>query len=896
MKTGEIKRGFVLILRAMKVHGNGILGLLLVGISFSLLCSAYAQTTTFFINCGTNSSVNVDGRRWVGDSSRGNNVTVSSPGIEASTSVFNGDSVYEHLYTTARLFTDSLNYTIPVPNGHYFLRLHFYPLRFDGYNANDSYFSVEANGLKLVSEFNVPGEISDKNLNLLGSGANSSYSSVLKEYFLSVDSNLIVLDFVPSKGSFGFVNAVEIVPEGNAVFVDSVSRVGANGGNSSLNLSKRGIETMYRLNVGGSPIHPSQDSLLWRRWEADSGYMINADAGSEIRNRSNITYANPNDTAAAPLAVYQTARTLSNTGVMEKRFNMSWKLEINPDFDYLVRLHFCELVFDKPNQRIFRIFIDNKTAVDNFDVYGRAGGMNKAYHEDYLDSISSKSSSLWVQLGPDPTTGSAGTDALLNGLEVFKLSRNGNLAYVQTYNNVETKKASKKLILWVGIGAGVTSIAILAAVSTLVIWFCKKKRRENDTKKNNAPGWRPLFLHGSLTHGTANAKASSYQNGQLSTIRSGRRFTLAEIRSATNNFDESLVIGVGGFGKVYKGEIDEGSLVAIKRSNPQSQQGLTEFETEIELLSQLRHRHLVSLIGFCDEQNEMILVYEYMANGTLRSHLFGSDLPPLSWKQRLDICIGAARGLHYLHTGSERGIIHRDVKTTNILLDENFVAKMSDFGLSKTGPSLEHTHVSTAVKGSFGYLDPEYFRRQQLTEKSDVYSFGVVLFEVVCARAVINPTLPRDQINLAEWAMRWQRERMLERILDPRLRGEYSPESLMRFGEIAEKCLADEGKSRPTMGEVLWHLEYVLQLHEAWARGNNGGDSSVFVNRDLGSVDETESEVVQDEVNSDAVQTEAREEDGSFAARKDNGLDRVDPTAGTVGEDEFSQIVNQQGR
>ncbi|KAI3455926.1 hypothetical protein Pfo_012589 [Paulownia fortunei] len=556
---------------------------------------------------------------------------------------------------------------------------------------------------------------------------------------------------------------------------------------------------MYRLNVGGSSIKPSQDSL-WRTWEADSSYMINADAGSEIRNRSNITYASPNDTAVAPLVVYETARTLTNTEVMEKRFNMSWKLEIDPDFDYLVRLHFCELFYDKPNQRIFRIFIDNKTAADNFDVYVRAGGMNKAYHEDYLDSISSKSNTIWIQLGPDTTTGSAGTDALLNGLEVFKLSRNGNLAYVQTYSNVKVKRTSRSLVLWVGIGAGIASIAILVAICMLIIWFCKKRREENDTKKS-PPGWRPLFLHGSVVNSTANAKGSTrYQNlnGQFGTVRSGRRFTLTEIRAATNNFDESLVIGVGGFGKVYKGEIDESTLAAIKRSNPQSQQGLTEFETEIEMLSKLRHRHLVSLIGFCDEQNEMILVYEYMANGTLRSHLFGSDLPPLSWKQRLEICIGAARGLHYLHTGSERGIIHRDVKTTNILLDENFVAKMADFGLSKTGPSLEHTHVSTAVKGSFGYLDPEYFRRQQLTEKSDVYSFGVVLFEVVCARAVINPTLPKDQINLAEWAMRWQRERSLESILDPRLRGNYSPESLMRFGEIAEKCLADEGKIRPT--------------------------------------------------------------------------------------------------
>ncbi|KAL9365982.1 hypothetical protein Peur_037181 [Populus x canadensis] len=797
-----------------KVQGRGFLGVVFLVIVFLSVSSGEAQSRSFLVNCGANSSVNVDGRRWIGDLVPNDNFTVSSPGVAATDSTANGDS----LYRTARIFDNGLNYTFSGVQGNYFVRLHFCPFPIENHNVNESLFSVVANGLKLLADFNVPGEISDKYLPLQNSNSNSSSLSLVKEYILAIN-DVLVVEFIPSKGSFGFINAMEIVPVIGTLFADLVRRVGG----SDANVSGRGIETMYRLNVGGQEIKPDQDSDLWRKWEVDSSYMITADAGVEIKNSSNVTYASNNDSSVAPLLVYETARIMSNTEVLEKKFNMSWKFVVDPDFDYLIRLHFCELVYDKANQRIFKVYINNKTAADNFDVYARSGGKNIAYHQDYFDAISAKINTLWIQLGPDTAVGASGTDALLNGLEIFKLSRSGNLAYGDRIGPTG-KSAShlKSWILWLGIGAGVASALIIAIACACIFCFCKSQRNEMSNTKDNPPGWRPLFMHGAVLSNIANAKGGAQTlNGSVAAFtRVGKRFTLSEIRAATDNFDDSLVIGVGGFGKVYKGEIEDGTLAAIKRSNPQSEQGLAEFETEIEMLSKLRHRHLVSLIGFCDEQNEMILVYEFMANGTLRSHLFGSGFPPLTWKQRLEACTGAARGLHYLHTGADRGIIHRDVKTTNILLDENFVAKMADFGLSKDGPALDHTHVSTAVKGSFGYLDPEYFRRQHLTEKSDVYSFGVVLFEVVCSRPVINPSLPKDQINLAEWAMKWQRQRSLETIIDPRLRGNSCPESLKKFGEIAEKCLADEGKNRPTMGEVLWHLEYVLQLHEAWMRTN----------------------------------------------------------------------------
>ncbi|KOM43651.1 hypothetical protein LR48_Vigan05g125600 [Vigna angularis] len=320
-----------------------------------------------------------------------------------------------------------------------------------------------------------------------------------------------------------------------------------------------------------------------------------------------------------------------------------------------------------------------------------------------------------------------------------------------------------------------------------------------------------MLFFGSLCYWLLVARRSRQGKGSASesTSSSCRVFTFQELQQATNNFQECFLLGNGGFGKVYKGKLENGTEVAVKRANPESKQGLTEFQNEIGLLSKLQHPHIVSLIGYCHEGEEMVIVYEYMANGPLSKWLYEPNEAPLSWKQRLEICIGAARGLHHLHTATAEGIIHRDVKTDNILLDGNFVAKVSDFGISENGPSsLDESHVVISVKGTFGYIDPEYFRSSHLTEKSDVYSFGVVLTEVISGRPALDHSLPTEKISLASWAL----DSELNGIIDPNLVGKVRVSSLEKVWGVAKRCLAENGIKRPPMGFVLCCLEDALHL------------------------------------------------------------------------------------
>ncbi len=302
-----------------------------------------------------------------------------------------------------------------------------------------------------------------------------------------------------------------------------------------------------------------------------------------------------------------------------------------------------------------------------------------------------------------------------------------------------------------------------------------------------------------------------------------RGFSLAEIKRATNNFDKHLLIGDGYFGTVYKGSIDDRTMnIVIKRMKFGYEQWFDEFRNDVLLVCQLSHPNLVPLIGYCMDEPEMILVYEFMANGNLSNRLFvtDSDSDPLPWKQRLQICIGVARGLHYLHVGVKHCIINGNMKSSNILLDEKWEAKLSDFRLSKIGPSSLSNkaliRVDTGVAGTIGYLDPEYMQSKQLTDKSDVYSFGVVLLEVLSGRKASDNTVTvEEQMDLFYWTRKCIRERTINQVIDPYLTGKVAPECFNIYMDIATSCLRRKGTQRPTICEVEVGLEHALQMQES---------------------------------------------------------------------------------
>ncbi|CAL5338436.1 unnamed protein product [Camellia sinensis] len=322
-------------------------------------------------------------------------------------------------------------------------------------------------------------------------------------------------------------------------------------------------------------------------------------------------------------------------------------------------------------------------------------------------------------------------------------------------------------------------------------------------------------------------------------------FSFNELKNATKNFRPDSLLGEGGFGYVFKGWIDEhtltaakpgtGMVIAVKKLKPEGFQGHKEWLTEVNYLGQLHHPNLVKLIGYCSEGDNRLLVYEFMPKGSLENHLFrmssftsahewgilatsgNSDLmplscfaggpQPLSWAIRIKVAIGAAKGLSFLHDAKSQ-VIYRDFKASNILLDADFNAKLSDFGLAKAGPTGDRTHVSTQVMGTHGYAAPEYVATGRLSAKSDVYSFGVVLLELLSGHRAVDKSKAGVEQNLVDWAKPYLGDkRKLFRIMDTKLEGQYPQKGAYAAATVALQCLSTEPKLRPRMAEVLATLQ-----------------------------------------------------------------------------------------
>ncbi|PON35764.1 Tyrosine-protein kinase [Parasponia andersonii] len=304
-----------------------------------------------------------------------------------------------------------------------------------------------------------------------------------------------------------------------------------------------------------------------------------------------------------------------------------------------------------------------------------------------------------------------------------------------------------------------------------------------------------------------------------------REFTFSELKTATKNFSRSLMVGEGGFGGVYRGVIrskEDSSKkidVAVKQLSRRGLQGHKEWVTEVNVLGVVEHPNLVKLFGYCAEDDERgmqrLLIYEYMPNRSVQDHLSSRFQVPLPWATRMKIAQDAARGLAYLHEGMEFQIIFRDFKSSNILLDEQWNAKLSDFGLARLGPADGLSHVSTAVVGTIGYAAPEYIQTGRLTSKSDVWSYGVFLYELITGRRPLDRNRPRSEQKLLEWVRPHLSDiKKFQLILDPRLEGKYSLKSAKRLASVANRCLVRQSKSRPKMSEVLEMVNRIMETTE----------------------------------------------------------------------------------
>ncbi|KAK6129157.1 hypothetical protein DH2020_037089 [Rehmannia glutinosa] len=706
------------------------------------------------INCGSiGTSAASNGREWIGDLHPKLSSLLEIQGSSTTSTVvhklISADPVP---HRTARISRSQFSYAFQLNPGQKIIRLHFNPSTYRGFKGFRDLFTVEAGPFTLLSNFSA-------SLTAYALGVNS----ISKEFCLNIHENQqFNLTFSPETSqlldTYAFINGIEIisVPVSLSYFRGGEIGVQVVGQKSLVYVDyETALEIIHRLDAK----HHSEPSTgnfdgMFPKWAMQKAY---------------------------------------------KRKNNTWKIAVDVGFRYLIRIHFSEIglkIIGTGGDVMFKVLINGMIAQTNIDMVKERDENNIPWYRDYMVMMRGHKTEgkrdLLISLQSYDDLIIDG-HVLLAGFEILKLSNPDNsLASLNPMPSAQDSPSHTIILISVlGYRNVIATVAItVISLVNIIVHKFREYGEANSTKEENKPSARAERLC--------------------------RHFSLVEIQIATRNFSDALLIGRGGFGKVYKGHIDKGQkTVAVKRLKLNSNQGAHEFLMEIETLSELRHVNLVSLVGYCNERGEMILVYDYMAGGTLADQLYkipreSNDCSSLTWKQRLNICIGAGRGLDYLHTG--HGIIHRDVKASNILLDENFVAKVSDFGLAKIEDrSKLESHVSTKVKGTRGYLDPHYFNTCKITRKIDTYAFGVVLFEVLCGRPAVDSWLPEDERILANWGRVKSSKGEVDQIVDSSLRQEISPDSLKTFVGVAERCLHDEPKNRPTMSQVVLQLEFALE-------------------------------------------------------------------------------------
>ncbi|XP_056847272.1 probable LRR receptor-like serine/threonine-protein kinase At1g29720 isoform X2 [Raphanus sativus] len=445
---------------------------------------------------------------------------------------------------------------------------------------------------------------------------------------------------------------------------------------------------------------------------------------------------------------------------------------------YNVNLHFMEIQFTEElyislGRRIFDVYIQGKLFLRDFNIKEEANGTMKPIVQELKD-VNVTNHVLEIRL----YWAGKGTTLIPNRGYYGPLISAISLCHSQERRcGVEKTKHHSSYPMILGAIGGLVTILFLS----LGIYAARKKYIEDKSIKERAQCLQTVC------------------------------FTWRQLQAATNNFDQANKLGEGGFGSVFKGELSNGTMIAVKQLSSDSSQGNSEFVNEIGMISGLNHPNLVKLYGCCVEKNQLLLVYEYMEKNSLALALYGKSSHKLNWSTRQKICVGIARGLEFLHYGSTIKMVHRDIKTTNVLLDTDFNAKISDFGLARLHDE-EHSHISTKIAGTIGYMAPEYALWGQLTEKADVYSFGIVAMEIVSGRSTVKKKGSADDIPLINWVLTLEKRGDIMEVIDPILEGDFKSEEAVRMIKVALVCTNSTLSLRPTMSEAVQMLEGELDI------------------------------------------------------------------------------------